>query len=119
TSSTLAGGIEALAHHPDLLRRVQDEPGLIPNLVNESLRWVSPIKHFMRRAAKDYVLRDRQIREGDRMMLLYQSANRDPDVFDDPDTFRLDRQPNKHIAMGHGPHNCIGQHLAKQELRIM
>jgi cytochrome P450 len=53
------------------------------------------------------------------MMLLYQSANRDPDVFDDPDTFRIDRQPNKHIAMGHGPHNCIGQYLAKQELRIM
>lgn len=119
TSSTLAGGIEALAQHPDQLRRVREEPALIPHLVNESLRWVSPIKHFMRRAAKDYVLRDRRIRAGDRMMLLYQSANRDPDVFDDPDTFRIDRQPNKHIAMGHGPHNCIGQYLAKQELRIM
>jgi cytochrome P450 len=119
TSSTLTGGIEALAHHPDQLRRVQDDPTLIPHLVNEALRWTSPVKHFVRPATEDYVLRGQQIRKDDRMMLLYQSANRDADVFDDPDTFRVDRQPNRHIAFGHGPHVCIGQHLAKQEMRLM
>jgi cytochrome P450 len=119
TSSTLAGAIEALAQNPDQLRRAQEDPALIPHLVNEALRWASPVKQFTRRATEDYVLRGQQIKKGDRMMLLYQSANRDTDVFDDPDSFRLDRRPNKHIAFGYGPHMCIGQHLAKLELRIM
>ncbi|HVV07942.1 cytochrome P450 [Amycolatopsis sp.] len=119
TSSTMAGAIEALAQFPDQLAKVQHRPELIPDLVNESLRWVSPVKQFTRQATQDYVLRGQQIRKGDRFMLLYQSANRDADVFDEPDTFRLDRKPNKHIAFGYGPHMCIGQHLAKLELRIM
>lgn len=119
TSSTLTGGIEALAQHPDQLRRVQDDPTLIPDLVNEALRWVSPVKHFVRRATTDYVLRGRQIRTGDRLMLLYQSANRDSDVFEEPDSFRIDRRPNKHLAFGHGPHVCIGQYLAKLEMGLM
>ncbi|GAB3379393.1 cytochrome P450 [Amycolatopsis echigonensis] len=119
TSSTMAGAIEALALFPDQLAKVQHRPELIPDLVNESLRWVSPVKQFTRRAQEDYVLRGQQIRKGDRFMLLYQSANRDADVFDEPDTFRLDRKPNRHIAFGYGPHMCIGQHLAKLELRIM
>ncbi|KAA9164467.1 cytochrome P450 [Amycolatopsis acidicola] len=119
TSSTMAGAIEALALFPDQLAKVQHRPELIPDLVNEALRWVSPVKQFTRRAQEDYVLRGQQIRKGDRFMLLYQSANRDADVFDEPDTFRLDRKPNKHIAFGYGPHMCIGQHLAKLELRIM
>jgi len=119
TSSTMSGAIEALAQFPDQLAKVRQNPALIPDLVNESLRWVSPVKQFTRQATQDYVLRGRQIRKGDRFMLLYQSANRDTDVFDEPDTFRLDRKPNKHIAFGYGPHMCIGQHLAKLELRIM
>jgi cytochrome P450 len=119
TSSTLAGILEALAQHPDQLARVKAEPSLIPSLVNEGLRWVSPVKHFVRQASRDYVLRGQRISAGDRLMLLYQSANRDADVFDAPDEFRLDRKPNKQIAFGYGPHMCIGQHLAKQELRVM
>lgn len=119
TSSTFAGGIEALAHDPDQLRRVRDDPTLIPNLVDEALRWTSPVKHFIRRATQDYILRGRHIRAGDRLMLLYQSANRDADVFDDPDSFRVDRNPNRHLAFGHGAHVCIGMYLAKQEMRIM
>ncbi|HWD05726.1 MAG TPA: cytochrome P450 [Amycolatopsis sp.] len=119
TSSTMAGAIEALAMFPDQLAKVQHRPELIPDLVNEALRWVSPVKQFTRRAQEDYVLRGQQIRKGDRFMLLYQSANRDADVFEEPDTFRLDRKPNRHIAFGYGPHMCIGQHLAKLELRIM
>jgi cytochrome P450 len=119
TSSTMASLLEALAHNPDQLAAVQANPELIPDLVNEGLRWASPVKQFTRRAEQDYVLRGQEIRKGDRFMLLYQSANRDADVFDNPDEFHLDRKPNKHIAFGYGPHMCIGQHLAKLELKIM
>jgi cytochrome P450 len=119
TSSTLATMIEQLALHPDQLARVKADLSLVPDLVNESLRWASPVKHFTRRAEEDYVLNGREIKKGDRFMLLYQSANRDTEIFDAPDEFRSDRRPNKHIAFGYGPHMCIGQHLAKQELRIM
>ena len=119
TSSTMAGTVEQLALHPDQLAAVKQDPALVPDLVNEGLRWSSPVKHFARRATQDYTLRGQEIRAGDRFMLLYQSANRDSDVFDDPDTFRLQRRPNKQIAFGYGPHMCIGQHLAKLELRIL
>jgi cytochrome P450 len=119
TSSTLAGILEALARHPEVFARVRADLKLIPDLVNEGLRWVSPVKHFARQASQEYVLRGQQIAKGDRFMLLYQSANRDEDIFDAPDEFRIDRKPNRQIAFGYGPHMCIGQHLAKQELRIM
>lgn len=119
TSSTMAGGIHALAQDPDLLHRVQGDLSLIPALVNESLRWASPVKHFTRTAVRPYTLRGQSIVPGDRFMMLYQSGNRDTDVFDEPDVFNIDRRPNKHIAFGYGPHMCLGQHLAKIELRIM
>ncbi|MFC7506072.1 cytochrome P450 [Nocardioides sp. CPCC 206347] len=119
TSATITGAIEALGQNPDQLAKVKANPALIPDLVNEALRWASPVKHFMRRARVDTVLSGVEIKAGDRIMPLYQSANRDVDVFEDPDSFDLERRPNKHIAFGYGPHMCIGQHLAKQELRIM
>jgi cytochrome P450 len=119
TTSTLAGGIHALAQNPELLRRIQNDLALAPAFINESLRWASPVKHFMRTALAPYTLRGREINVGDRLMLLYQSGNRDADIFDEPDVFNIDRHPNKHIAFGYGPHMCIGMHLAKQELRIM
>jgi cytochrome P450 len=119
TSSTLAGILEALAYHQDQLAQVKADSELIPALVNEGLRWVSPVKHFVREAGQDYLLRGQQIARGDRLMLLYQSANRDADAFAAPGEFRLDRKPNRQIAFGHGPHMCIGHHLAKLELRVM
>ena len=119
TSATLATGIQALAENPELLQRIRNDLSLIPDWVNETLRWSSPVKHFMRTALEPYELRGRSINVGDRLMLLYQSANRDADVFADPDVFNIDRHPNKHIAFGYGPHLCIGMALAKQELRIM
>jgi cytochrome P450 len=119
TTSTLAGGIHALAQNPELLQRIKNDLSLAPAFINESLRWASPVKHFMRTALAPYTLRGRDIKVGDRLMLLYQSGNRDADIFEEPDVFNIDRHPNKHIAFGYGPHMCIGMHLAKQELRIM
>ncbi|GAA1677343.1 cytochrome P450 [Citricoccus zhacaiensis] len=119
TSSTLASCLEALAEHPEQLAAVQADPSRIPDLVNEALRWASPVKQFTRQALEPYELRGQRIEPGDRLLTLYQSANRDEEVFGDPYDFRYDRRPNKHIAFGYGPHMCIGQHLAKMELRVM
>lgn len=119
TSATITGTIEALTLNPDEYAKVKENPALIPDLVNEALRWASPVKHFMRRALHDTTLGGVEIKKGDRVMPLYQSGNRDTDVFEAPDEFRIERKPNKHMAFGYGPHMCIGQHLAKQELRIM
>jgi cytochrome P450 len=119
TASTLASCIEALAHHPEQLAAVKADPKKIMGLINESLRWATPAKHFVHQAATDYELNGAQIRQGDRLMLLFQSANRDEDVFQAPDEFHFDRKPNSHLAFGSGPHACMGQLLAKQELRIM
>jgi cytochrome P450 len=119
TSSTMAGGMLELIRNPDLLERLRNDPSLIPHLVNEALRWASPAKHFARQATEDYVLRGREIKAGDRFMLLYQSGNRDEEVFSEPDVFSIDRRPNPQISFGYGPHMCLGQHLAKMELKII
>jgi len=119
TSATLAGTLQLLSQHPDVLARVKADPKLIPNLILEALRIVAPVKHFTRRAEQDYTMRGQTIKKGDRLMLLFQSGNRDEDVFDRPYEFDIDRKPNKQIAFGHGPHMCIGQHLSKLELKVM
>jgi cytochrome P450 len=119
TSATLAGTLQLLAQHRDVLARVKADLRLVPNLIMEALRWVSPVKHFMRRAESDYTMRGQIIKAGERLMLLFQSGNRDEDVFDRPYEFDIDRKPNKQIAFGHGPHMCIGQHLSKLELKVM
>ncbi len=119
TSSSVAGGIWALAERPDQFARVKADRSLIPSLVDESIRWTTPINHFMRTATEDYMLRGQQIRAGDWLMLAYTSGNRDEEVFDAPDTFQVDRSPNPQIAFGYGAHVCLGQHLAKMEMRIL
>jgi cytochrome P450 len=118
TSSSLAGGLEALIRHPDQLRALQADPSLLPNAVDEIIRWVSPVRHFMRQAQADYVLGDTRIAAGEWLLLSYLSANRDADVFQDP--FRFDiRRPNAsdHLAFGIGVHFCLGAHLARMELQ--
>jgi alpha-terpineol hydroxylase len=119
TSSTLAGGMLALIENPDQLAIAQGNPELISGLVDESLRWTSPVRHFMRTATGDTELRGQQLRAGDRLMLLYASANRDEDVFANPESFDITRKPNRHLAFGFGPHVCIGQFITKLELRIL
>jgi cytochrome P450 len=119
TSSTASGGMLALIRHPDELAKLKADPSLIPSAVDEMIRWTTPVKHFMRTATEDYVLRGQRIRAGDALMLLYHAANRDEEVFDEPAAFRVDRTPNRHIAFGYGPHLCLGQYLAKMELRAL
>lgn len=119
TSSTTAGAMWALAERPDEFRRVRENPELIPGLVEESIRWVTPVKHFMRTATADAEIAGRAVKRGDWIMLCYPSGNRDESVFTDPFAFRADRTPNKHVAFGYGAHICLGQHLARMEMKIL
>ncbi len=119
TSSSTAGALWALAEDPAELARIQADPSLIPGMVDEAVRWTTPVKHFMRSATEDTVLGGQKIAKGDWLMLCYASGNRDEEVFEDPYAFRSDRSPNKHLAFGYGAHLCLGQHLAKMEMRIL
>jgi cytochrome P450 len=119
TSSSTAGAIWGLCQSPGEFAKLKADPSLIPGLVDESIRWTTPVKHFMRSATADYELRGRTIKAGDWLWLAYPSGNRDEEVFDDPNAFHIDRSPNRHLAFGYGAHLCLGQHLAKMEMRIL
>ena len=119
TSGTTAGAMWAMLEAPDQLAKVKANPALIPGLVEESIRWVTPVKHFMRSATEDTELAGTKIAKGDWMMLCYPSGNRDEAVFTDPFKFDIERTPNKHVAFGYGAHVCLGQHLARMEMRIL
>ncbi len=119
TSSSTAGAMWALAENPALFARVKNDPSLIPGLVDEAVRWTTPVKHFMRTATADAEVGGRPIAKGDWLMLCYASGNRDEDVFEAPFEFRPERKHNKHLAFGYGAHLCLGQHLAKMEMRIL
>lgn len=119
TSASTSGAVWALAERPELLAEIQANPGLIPGLVDEAIRWTTPVKHFMRTAAEDIQLRGQQIKAGDWLMLSYLSANRDEDVFSAPFEFNPRREPNAQVAFGFGPHVCLGQHLARLEMQIL
>ena len=118
TSSSTSGAMWALATQPGLLEQLQAEPALIPAFVEESIRWTTPVRHFMRSPAQDTILGGRQLRQNDWLMLCYASANRDAAVFEDPYRFRLDRKVG-HVAFGYGAHLCLGMHLARLEMRIL
>ncbi len=119
TSNALAGALWAMADNPKILADLQAEPGLIPNFIEESIRWTSPVKHFMRTATADTQVAGQNVSKGDWIMLSYHSANRDEAAFANPFTFDHRRKPNKQIAFGYGPHVCLGQHLARMENRIL
>jgi cytochrome P450 len=118
TSSSLAGGLEALVRNPDQLRALREEPKLIDNAADEMIRWVTPVRHFMRYAQEDALVGTTCVQKGERLLLAYLSGNRDETVF--PEPFRFDvRRPNAedHVAFGIGVHFCLGAHLARMELR--
>jgi cytochrome P450 len=118
-SATLVGTLKLLAEHPDVLARVKADLSLVPNLVQEGVRCVAPVKQFVRAALNDHTIRGQAIKAGDRVMPLFQSGCRDEDVFDRPDEFNIDRKPNNHLGFGFGAHTCVGQHVAKEELKVM
>lgn len=119
TASALSAALWALARSHLLLKRCQDDHTAIPKLVEEAIRWATPIRHFMRTATRDTDLQGRDIKKGDWLMLCYASANRDSTIFDHPFRFDIDRANSNHLAFGRGPHACIGQHLARLQICIL
>ncbi|MHB8530051.1 MAG: cytochrome P450 [Caulobacteraceae bacterium] len=119
TSSSTAGAVWGMCEFPRAFAEVKANPALIPGLVEESIRWVTPVKHFMRSTTEDTEMRGQSIPQGDWLMLCYPSGNRDEEVFEDPDEFRPGRRPNRHLSFGYGAHLCLGQHLARMEMRIL
>jgi cytochrome P450 len=119
TSSALAGGLEALLRHPDQLDLLRARPELLNQAVEEILRWVTPVKHFLRTATEPFELGDHRFEPGDIVYMSYVGANRDPRVFEDPYRFDITRTPNRHLAFGFGAHFCIGANLARTEVRVV
>ena len=116
TSAVISGGLHALIEHPEQLARLRDHPSLMPLATEEMIRWVTPVKEFMRTAREDTTVRGVPIAAGDSVLLSYASANRDEEVFDHPFRFDVGRDPNKHNAFGHGVHFCLGAALARMEV---
>jgi cytochrome P450 len=119
TSSTVAGGLLQLIRNPDQMAKLKGDLSLLPNAIEEMVRWVTPVKHFMRTAMEDYSLRGKTIKAGDGLCLFYWSGNRDEEVFEEPFKFKVDRQVQRQVAFGHGAHLCLGMHLARMEMRIL
>jgi cholest-4-en-3-one 26-monooxygenase len=119
TRNATTGGLLALIENSDQLERVRHDPRLVKPLVEEILRWTSPVVHFCRTSTQDVEMHGEKIRAGDNLCLFYPSANRDERVFEAPDEFRLDRSPNRHIAFGIGEHVCLGAHVARLELQVI
>ena len=117
TSATTAGGLKALIEHPRQFSKLREDMDLLPKAIEEFLRWVAPVKHFARTATEDVKIANQTVRKGEKVVVFFASACRDEEVFDEPFEFRVDREPNTHLAFGTGPHLCLGMHLARLEMR--
>jgi cholest-4-en-3-one 26-monooxygenase len=116
TRTAISHGLRAFVDHPDQWEAMAGDPSLVTGAVEEVLRWVTPLNNMFRRAVADATIRDHPIGRGDRIVLLYPSANRDEAVFDEPFRFDIRRSPNPHVAFGFGTHLCIGTHVARTTL---
>jgi cytochrome P450 family 142 subfamily A polypeptide 1 len=119
TRTLIAHGLRAFADHPEQWELLAARPELAPRAVEELLRWVTPLNNFFRRAVADTEIGGRAVERGDRVILLYPSANRDEAVFTDPFRFDITRDPNPHLAFGFGTHLCLGANIAREELRVL
>ncbi len=116
TSAAISGGLLALIEHQDQLARLKAQPELMGTAVEEIIRWTAPVKEFMRTATADTEVRGVPIKEGESVLLSYVSANRDEEIFEQPATFDVGRDPNKHLSFGYGVHFCLGAALARMEI---
>ncbi len=119
TRNAISGGMSALIENPGERQKLIDNPDLIPLAADELIRYVSPVISFARTATQDTELRGKAIAKGQKVLMVYPSANRDEAVFDAPDTLKLDRSPNPHLAFGIGNHFCLGANLARMEVRVV
>jgi cytochrome P450 len=118
TRGLISSGMHALLERPALLQQLREQPELLPGAIEEMLRWTCPLHYFRRTATQDTEIHGQKIREGDRVVMLYSSANFDEAVFEEPLNFDITRDPNPHLAFGHGIHLCLGANLARMEARV-
>jgi cholest-4-en-3-one 26-monooxygenase len=120
TRNLISGGMVAFFEHPDQWDRLRRDSSLLSTAVEELLRWITPVMYFRRHTMHDMELHGQQIKKDDKISLWYISANRDEEVFPEPDMFDVGRNPNMHLTFGAGgPHNCLGLNLARLEIRVM
>ncbi len=120
TRNTISGSILALNQNPDQYRKLRENPGLIPSMVSETIRWQTPLAHMRRTATENVEFRGRTIREGEKVIMWYVSGNRDEEVIDRPNDYVIDRErPRTHISFGFGIHRCVGNRLAELQLKII
>jgi cholest-4-en-3-one 26-monooxygenase len=119
TRHTLSGGTEQLLRHQDQWAQLVADEQLLPGAIEEMLRWTSPVKNMCRTVTADTQFHGTELKAGEKMMLMFESANFDEAVFGDPENFRMDRNPNSHLAFGFGTHFCLGNQLARLELKLM
>ena len=118
TKTMMSSGTYQLVLHPEQMQALRDDFSLIPNAVEEMLRYCNPLHYFRRTATRDTELGGKQIKAGDKVAMYYTSANRDEDVFPDAQQFDIRRTPNPHLSFGIGAHFCLGAHLARLEAKI-
>jgi cytochrome P450 len=119
TRNAISRGMLALIQHPEQREKLRANPELMPAAVDEILRWTTPVRVLRRVVMSDTELRGQKLRAGESVLLLYLSANRDEQVFGDPFSFRIDREPNEHLTFGIGPHYCLGANLARMEIETV
>jgi cytochrome P450 len=117
TRNGISGGMQLLIENPDERQKLIDDPSRIPAAVEEMVRLVSPVRSFGRTVVEDTELHGKKLKKGQEILLVYGAANRDPEAFDDPEAFRVDRKP-AHLGFGIGSHFCLGANLARMELRV-
>jgi cytochrome P450 len=120
TRNSISGGVLALNENPDEYAKLRARPDLVPNMVSEIIRWQTPLAHMRRTATRDTELAGKRIAKGDKVVMWYVSANRDEDVFERPNEFRIDRENARdHLAFGRGVHFCMGSRIAEMQLRVL
>jgi len=120
TRNSISGGVVALNDNPDQYQKLRDNPGLIPSMVSEIIRYQTPLTHMRRTATQDTVLRGKKISAGDKVVMWYASGNRDEEIIDNPNSFNIERDNARHhLSFGFGVHRCMGNRLAEMQLRIV